>query len=147
MGQGLNTKVQQTVAKELGVEMEMIKIKPTEGLISPNNSNTGGSWGSEICCQAAIRACAILNQNLAPSKDRLGPNATWQDIVTDANRSNVDLCAKYMLSPDNDGLTNYNIWAAAVTEVEIDVLTGEMYVVRCDLITDAGHSVSPLVDI
>ena len=49
------------------------------------------------------------------------------------------------LSPDNDGLTNYNIWAAAVTEVEIDVLTGEMYVVRCDLITDAGHSVSPLV--
>jgi xanthine dehydrogenase/oxidase len=41
----------------------------------------------------------------------------------------------------------YNIWALNVTEVQIDVLTGEFKIVRMDLIEDAGKSLSPLVDI
>ena len=46
-----------------------------------------------------------------------------------------------------DGYTGYNIWGAAVTEVEVDILTGEMRTVRVDLVEDAGLSTSPLVDI
>ena len=46
-----------------------------------------------------------------------------------------------------DNYTGYNVWAVGVTEVEVDVLTGEMYVVRADLLEDAGLSTSPLVDI
>jgi xanthine dehydrogenase molybdopterin-binding subunit B len=34
-----------------------------------------------------------------------------------------------------------------VTEVEVDVLTGEKKVVRSDLIEDTGSSVNPAVDI
>ena len=37
-----------------------------------------------------------------------------------------------------DGLANYVIMAATVTEVEIDVLTGMHQIRRCDFIEDTG---------
>merc|ERR1711923_363922 len=46
-----------------------------------------------------------------------------------------------------DGYTGYNIWGVAVTEVEVDILSGEMRTVRVDLLEDAGLSTSPVVDI
>jgi len=51
----------------------------------------------------------------------------------------------FRICPENDGLGNYDIWGAVVTEVEVDILTGEMFVVRTDIIEDAGLSVSPQV--
>lgn len=50
MGQGINTKVAQVVAKELEIPVDMIRIRPTNDLVGPNNSVTGGSMGSECCC-------------------------------------------------------------------------------------------------
>ena len=46
-----------------------------------------------------------------------------------------------------DNYMGYNVWAVGVTEVEVDILTGEMRTVRVDLVEDAGLSTSPLVDI
>ncbi len=53
MGQGINTKVAQVVAKELGISMDMIKVKPANNHMGPNDCVTGGSFGSEIC--ASVR--------------------------------------------------------------------------------------------
>lgn len=50
MGQGLNTKVAQTVAHVLGIPMEKISIKPSNSLTNPNAIVTGGGIGSEISC-------------------------------------------------------------------------------------------------
>ena len=58
MGQGINTKVAQTVAKELkdyGVTVDMIKVKAANTLVSPNNSVTGGSTTSELTCNVSRR--------------------------------------------------------------------------------------------
>ena len=55
MGQGLNTKVAQTVAKELGISLDMIKVKATNNLVGPNNSTTGGSMGSECCSSVRLK--------------------------------------------------------------------------------------------
>jgi len=148
MGQGINTKVQQVVAKQLGIDMSMVKIKPTANITNPNGTVTGGSVGSEINCAAALGACDILNANLAETKEKLGEDATWLEIITAANKASVDLCARFMHSTDRDPSNNiYHVWGAGVTEVEIDILTGEMYIVRSDLIEDAGLSTSPQVDI
>jgi len=49
MGQGLNTKVAAIVARELGVPMELVSIKPADNFVEPNNSVTGGSMTSELC--------------------------------------------------------------------------------------------------
>ena len=46
-----------------------------------------------------------------------------------------------------DGLTGYSVWGAVATEVEVDVLTGQVGVVRCDLLQDTGTSLSPAVDV
>ena len=39
------------------------------------------------------------------------------------------------------------MWGVGISEVEVDILTGQMFVVRTDLLEDAGLSTSPLVDI
>ena len=51
---GLNTKVAQTVAKQLGVPIELVMVKPSDALITPNNCVTGGSTSSERCCSVCI---------------------------------------------------------------------------------------------
>jgi len=148
MGQGINTKVAQCVAYSLGVPMELIQIKPVTCLTSPNGSVTGGSIGSETNCVAALKACDILKERLAPARAKLGPKASWQEIIMEADANNVDLCARYMFEMVKDNYAQgYQVWGATVTEVEVDILTGEMRVVRADVTEDAGLSTSPQVDI
>lgn len=50
MGQGINTKVAQTVAKELGISMDLVVVKPSDTMLAPNNCVTGGSTTSEMTC-------------------------------------------------------------------------------------------------
>ena len=52
-----------------------------------------------------------------------------------------------MFEVKKDNYPGYNIWGLALTEVELDILTGEMRVVRADLVEDAGLPTSPLIDI
>lgn len=47
---------------------------------------------------------------------------------------------------EHDALV-YNGYGAAVTEVELDVLTGEVRTRRVDVALDAGHSLNPAIDI
>jgi hypothetical protein len=42
--------VAQVVARELGISMELIKLKASSAITSPNNTTTGGSMGSEMNC-------------------------------------------------------------------------------------------------
>ena len=44
-----------------------------------------------------------------------------------------------------DDYKGYSVWGVAITEVEVDILTGEMYIVRADILEDAGLSTSPQV--
>jgi xanthine dehydrogenase molybdopterin-binding subunit B len=59
--------------------------------------------------------------------------------------------AEYTVSPgDADSLGgghSYFGLGAAVSEVQVDVLTGEVNVIRSDLLYDAGQSLNPLIDI
>ena len=55
------------------------------------------------------------------------------------------VCTRFEVQKDH--YTGYNVWGAGVSEVEVDILTGQMYVVRTDLLEDAGLSTSPIVDI
>lgn len=50
MGQGINTKVVQCVAKTLNIPMSKVQVKPNNNLISPNSCQTGGSVSSELVC-------------------------------------------------------------------------------------------------
>ena len=54
MGQGLNTKVVQVVAYELGIDIGMVKVKPVKTITNPNGFATGGSVGSESNCVVGL---------------------------------------------------------------------------------------------
>ncbi|MFI7927478.1 molybdopterin cofactor-binding domain-containing protein, partial [Acinetobacter baumannii] len=41
----------------------------------------------------------------------------------------------------------YHAYGAAVSEVAIDTLTGEMKVLRADILHDVGRSINPAIDI
>ena len=58
--------------------------------------------------------------------------------------SNRHLCPR--VSSDRDGWQNYDVWGCCVTEVEVDILTGEQFVRRVDMIEDAGKPMSPQVN-
>jgi len=141
MGQGGNTKVAQVAARELGVSVSMVSVKPSNNLISPNASPTGGSIGSEMACMAVQLACQELRARLKPFQ---GEDKSWVTVVGEANRAGVNLTAHSASKPHPKTYTVFGLTAA---EVELDVLTGENCLRRVDLYEDAGQSISPLVDI
>lgn len=80
-------------------------------------------------------------------KDSLPSKTSWVDLVKACSQQAIDMTARHMGHTGNDKLQGYDIWAAVVTEVELDVLTGEMNIRRADLIEDTGSSISPEVDV
>ena len=42
---------------------------------------------------------------------------------------------------------SYNIYSATVSEVELDVLTGEIIIRRVDILEDTGTSINPEIDV
>lgn len=49
-------------------------------------------------------------------------------------------------NPEGRAFYYFN-YAAAVSEVEVDSLTGETTILRSDIVYDAGHSLNPAIDI
>ncbi|XP_011061244.1 PREDICTED: xanthine dehydrogenase/oxidase-like isoform X2 [Acromyrmex echinatior] len=146
-GQGINTKVAQVAAYTLGIDVDLVTVKPSNNLITPNNSVTGGSITSEACGYAAIQCCKEILKRLEPVKEEL-KNPSWQELVFAAHLKDVDLCARYLYAPtQDDTLKPYNIYGATIAEVEIDLLTGQHIIRRVDLMEDVGVSLNPEIDV
>ncbi len=97
MGQGLNTKVAQTVAKTLGISVDMVRFRPSNNLVAPNDSITGGSFGSEGCCAGALIACQELMSRIKAVKaDMDKDDPTWQEAIAAAHKKGVDLTYRYL---------------------------------------------------
>ncbi|RUS90422.1 hypothetical protein EGW08_001827, partial [Elysia chlorotica] len=141
-----NHQVAQGVAHILGVPLDNVKVKPNQGIISPNSLVTGGSIASEVAMQAAISAAEILKERMRPIKEKF-PEASWKELCDKCVWSKIDLCARVLNSPDMGGPANYHTYCAAVTETELDVLTGESQIRRVDIMADYGESLNPVIDI
>jgi len=159
IGQGMDTKVAQTVAYELGIPMSSITINNQSTVTAPNGGGTGGSVTSGLCCRAAAAACKEIKQRLAPIASLLalvaqeeGTKAppTWQELVAKALASGVCLQVTGSVFPPAGPLSPnvaYNSYSAIVQEAELDVLTGEIQLDRTDILFDCGISLNPTVDI
>ncbi|XP_065079602.1 xanthine dehydrogenase/oxidase-like [Ochlerotatus camptorhynchus] len=144
MGQGLNTKAAQVAAHVLGIPLEMIVIKPTNNLISPNAVCTQASYTSEAVGYAIKKACEILLTRIHPIREK-SEDASWKFIIEQAHRENIDLSATYMYKESE--LQPYIVWGLSCAEVEIDVLTGNLQITRVDILEDTGESLSPGIDV
>uniref|UniRef100_A0A0A9YL90 Indole-3-acetaldehyde oxidase n=1 Tax=Lygus hesperus TaxID=30085 RepID=A0A0A9YL90_LYGHE len=145
MGQGLNTKVVQACAYALGVPVDMIQVKPTTTLTSPNNGMSGASVTSETCVYSVLKCAETLSKRLEPVRKKMN-NPTWKELIKQAFTEGVDLMATGWYS-HTTGNSEYSVYATVVTEVELDVLTGNYQILRVDLLEDAGESLSPKVDL
>jgi xanthine dehydrogenase large subunit len=154
MGQGLHTKIAQIAADGLGVTTDRIRVMPTRTDKVPNTSATAASASTDLNGAAVLDACTQLKNRLAPIAAEL-PGMPFETVVAAAWRQRIPLFAQGFYSTPGiqyDPATlsgkpfHYFVWGASVSEVEIDLFTGDCRVLRVDILEDAGASVSPLVD-
>ncbi|XP_055877206.1 uncharacterized protein LOC106059682 [Biomphalaria glabrata] len=147
MGQGLYTKVIQGVAYILGVPIDLIKVRPNQNIVTPNNNVSGASVSSEMAMQASIEASNILKARMQPIREKF-PDASWKELCVKCVQNRINLNAHYSFSlPAGRKTLQYYTYCAAVIETEVDVLTGESQIRRVDLMADFGESLNPTIDI
>ena len=174
MGQGLNTKVAQVVAHELGLPFEAVRCSAADTQKVANTSATAASTGSDLNGKAAQDAARQIRERLAAfaasqwggSADGVrfaegtvtvaGQARPFAEVVHAAYLARVQLWSDgFYATP---GLSwnratlqgrpfHYYAYGAAVSEVIVDTLTGEWKLLRADLLHDAGRSLNPAVDI
>jgi len=156
MGQGINTKMCQVAADQLGIPMEKITIGRTGTERVPNTHPTAACTGTDLNSGAVMDACRQLNESLDKARAALPKDATWEQLVDYCykNRINLSAAGHYCFPlygfdwETKKGLASfYRIWGAALTEVELDVLSGVWRVVKTDIIQDNGAQINPAVDI
>jgi xanthine dehydrogenase large subunit len=157
MGQGLNTKVAQIVADELGVPFERVLAHRSDTSKVPNAIATAASSGTDLNGRAAQFAARTVRDNLAAfvaGLDGCGagavsfrggqvitPKATrsFDEVVQAAYANRIQLWSDgFYRTPkihyDKTTLTGrpfyYFAYGAACTEVAIDTLTGESRVLK-----------------
>ncbi|MBC3877512.1 xanthine dehydrogenase molybdopterin binding subunit [Undibacterium sp. FT79W] len=173
MGQGLNTKVAQVVAHELGVPLSAVKVTATDTTKVANTSATAASTGTDLNGKAAQAAARQIRERLATfAAETLGGIASevsffdghissggntvlFTELVQKAYLARVQLWSDgFYATPDLywDGKSmtgnpfSYYAYGAAVSEVVVDTLTGEWKLLRADVLFDAGHSLNPAID-
>jgi xanthine dehydrogenase large subunit len=174
MGQGLFVKVAQVVAETFQIDIDNIAMSATTTAKVPNTSPTAASSGSDLNGMAALDAAHQLKGRMASVAARHF-DVPEADIVFAANRiyagnrslsfpelahlcwvERVPLSAtgfyrtpKIHWNPQtNTGRPFYYfVYGAAAAEVAIDTLTGEMRVLRAELLQDLGTSLNPAIDL
>ena len=174
MGQGLNTKVAQVVAHELGIPLAQVRATATDTQKVANTSATAASTGSDLNGKAAQDAARKIKQRLAVlAAELLGGTAdgvvfgsgqvqsaglrlSFTELVAKAYLQRIQLWSDgFYTTPglhwDRTRLQGkpfyYFAYGAAVAEVLIDTLTGESRCTRADVLHDVGQSLNPALDI
>lgn len=94
-----------------------------------------------------IECCKTLNASLEPVKKLMPPQYTWQDLINKAYSMGIDLSARYWIYPDTTTPMAYNVYGAALSEAIVDVLTGEIQILRTDILYDCGQSLNGEIDV
>ncbi|CAA0833538.1 Benzaldehyde dehydrogenase (NAD(+ [Striga hermonthica] len=153
MGQGLWTKVRQVAAYALGRIgfenlVEKIRVVQADTLSLVQGGYTAGSTSSESSCEAVRLCCNVLVERLAVVKEVLNEemgSVTWDDLILQAYNQNVNMAANSYFVPESSSAEYLN-YGAAVSEVEVNILTGETRILRTDIVYDCGQSLNPAVD-
>jgi xanthine dehydrogenase large subunit len=175
MGQGLNTKVAQVVAHELGIDFDAVRVTATDTQKVANTSATAASTGSDLNGKAAQDAARQIKARLiafaaahfeveavairfANGTVQIGAQATlsFRELVVLAYMARVQLWSDGFyatpgLSWNKDTMQGrpffYFAYGAAVSEVVVDTLTGEWKLLAAHVLHDAGRSLNPAIDI
>ncbi|MHA6765887.1 xanthine dehydrogenase molybdopterin binding subunit [Sphingobium ummariense] len=173
MGQGLYIKVAQVVADVFAVPIDRVRITATRTDKVPNTSATAASSGADLNGLAAYNAamtirerltafaartfdCAIDDVHFTPDGVIAGQESlSFAQLCRKAHIGRISLASTgYYATPDiaydraaHKGRPFYYFaYGAAVSEVAVDLLTGEHKVLQVDIIHDVGRSLNPAID-
>ncbi|KAF9613852.1 hypothetical protein IFM89_012400 [Coptis chinensis] len=157
LGQGLWTKVKQMTAfslSSIGCEgsrslLERVRVLQSDTLSVVQGGFTAGSTTSEASCEAVRLCCNALIERLIPLKEHLLEKmgvVLWDTLISQATMQAVNLSSSTYYVPDVTS-SRYLNYGAAVSEVEIDLLTGATTILQTDIIYDCGQSLNPAVDL
>ena len=174
MGQGLFTKVKQITAEVFGIAPELVRTTPTHTGKVPNTSATAASSGTDLNGMAAFNAASTIKARMADHLAGLHQCAAEDVIFKDSQVHMKDtvisfadasnLCWQGRISLSSTGYYAtpeihwnpeegkgrpffYYAYGAAVTEVAVDVKTGEHRLLSVDILHDAGKSINPALDL
>jgi xanthine dehydrogenase large subunit len=174
MGQGINTKVCQVVAHELGIPLSSVRASATDTSKVANTSATAASTGADLNGKAAQDAAHTLRKRLVEfaaksygvAADEVilangivfaGETAMpFADLVQKAYLARVQLWSDGFyatpgLSWDRETMSGnpfgYYAYGASVSEVIVDTLTGEWKLLKADCLYDPGNSLNPAIDV
>ena len=165
MGQGLNTKVAQVVAHELGVGFEHVRVTATDTQKVANTSATAASTGADLngrrrrtrrarsasaSPRALLRTTAAAGRALQRQGRGRRPQPTpFSAVVAQAYIDRDAALVRRLLRHARTALEPRDAAGQAVLllrlwrrggEVVVDTLTGESKLLRADLLHDVGRS-------
>ncbi len=155
MGQGVNTKIRQLVADTLGVALERVVVMQTSTEKNNNTSATAASSAADLNGGAAVDACKRIRARLDAIASKHGPSLPFEALVKLAYQERVSLGERgFYATPrlDWDWTSGrgtpflYFTMGTACAEVLIDRFTGELKVLRADVLMDIGRPINPGVD-
>jgi len=167
MGQGGHTTMAQITAENLGVSLSAIKIVGPDTFVTPFDSTTSASRSTSMMGSAVIVACGSMKQKLlelaAPlletPPDQLQTengyviadetSISFGDVLKRNNLNKLDEVGEYSTSLGIDPETGQGIstphWhqGAGAAEVQVDMETGRVMILRYTAASFAGRVVNP----
>jgi len=174
MGQGTYTKIAQLVAHELGLPFSKVKVSSTRTDKVPNTSASAASSTTDLNGAAALNAISKIKMNLATYVKRKykiknaegiyengnvkfkGKIFKFNSLIKEAYLNRVSLSSSGFYATPKIHFDKKNFkgrpflyfsYGAAVSEVMIDVLTGENKIIRADILHDAGKAINPSIEL
>ncbi len=175
MGQGVNVKILNIAAHELGIPADRITVTRTSTTTVANTSPTAASSGADMNGMATQMACSAIRKRLVDVAAEIhgcesmavdivdgvvvvGGKRTgtlWNDLVWQTYFKRINLTAQaHYATPgihyDRETETGkpfaYHVFGAAAIEVSIDCLRGTYDIDRVRIVHDGGRSLAPSVD-
>lgn len=176
MGQGVNTKMLQVVAKTFSLSPNQIKVETTNTTRVANTSPTAASAGAdlngralEIACNAILvrlinfvqerfdvedfDAVSIVNEEVYINKEKIG--WTWKNLITNAFLARVQLSEighyatpriHFDKTTEKGHPFAYHVYGTAIFEATIDCIRGTYEFDEVGIVHDFGESMNPMVD-
>ncbi len=149
MGQGINTRMAQVTANQLNVALENVDVTDTQSALIPNTPPTT-MVASDLIGRAIINACDELKEKLRKI------NGTFQEKVKKAYIEGVTLSStgvytaprlQYDYDKQEGDISYFFVWGAALSIVELDIISGNFRLLKSDIVQDCGKSLNPHLDV
>lgn len=176
MGQGVNTKIREIVARTLSIRSSFIKVESTNTTRIANTSATAASSGSDLNGNAAIIACDNILERLrffAAGKFSCKPEEVeikdetvfvsgkktdwgWNRLIIETYMNKISLSAHaFYTTPGifadpktkKGNLYAYYVFGAAIAEATVDCLRGTYSIDSLKIIHDVGKSLATEIDL